>query len=147
MKKKVAAELYTLTDLDHWRKVTRDVNPPVRLGGFGDPAEHSLSPQIQNAALKHCKIDMQYARFQISPNGLHDALSLVRELNFIGVNLTIPHKIAAAGLVDELDESAKRVGAANTIKIDTEAYSHPPTGGHVEMRAKSEARTAQPPSP
>jgi shikimate dehydrogenase len=146
MKKKVAAELYTLTDLDHWREVTRDVNPPIRLGVFGDPAEHSLSPQMQNAALKHCQIEMQYARFQISPNGLHDALSLVRELNFIGVNLTIPHKIAAASLVDELDESAKRVGAANTIKIDTEACSHQPVAGHMEMRAKSGARAAHPPS-
>src|SRR6266481_9639701 len=112
MKKKraVSKEVYTLADLKDWH----DVHPPIRLGVFGDPAEHSLSPQMQNAALKHCKIEMQYARFQISPNGLHDALSLVRELNFIGVNLTIPHKIAAASLVDDLDESAKRVGAANT---------------------------------
>src|SRR3984893_10948728 len=157
MKAKQTSDLYTLTDLDHWREVTRDVNPPIRLGIFGDPAEHSLSPQMQNAALKHCQIEMQYARFQISPNGLHDALSLVRELNFIGVNLTIPHKIAAASLVDELDESAKRVGAANTIKIDTEACSHqlaagrvrPTCGtaaGHMGIRAKSEARAAHPPS-
>jgi shikimate dehydrogenase len=146
MNEQSITERYTLADLENWAKVARDVNPPIHLGVFGDPLAHSLSPQMQNAALKHCQIDMQYARFQISPNGLHDALSLVRELNFIGVNLTIPHKIAAAGLVDELDESAKRVGAANTIKIDTEACSQRPAAGHMEMEAKSEERVADPPS-
>src|ERR1700747_1396448 len=52
IKKKSAKEVYTLTDLQAWH----DLNPPVRLGVFGDPVEHSLSPQMQNAALKHFNI-------------------------------------------------------------------------------------------
>jgi len=91
MKKKRAKEVYTLADLRKWDSI----DPPVRLGVFGDPVAHSLSPQMQNAALKTCKIDMQYARFQISPDELQSALDLIRELNFVGVNLTTPHKIAA----------------------------------------------------
>ena len=116
MKKKraVAKEVYTLADLRNWH----DVDPPIRLGVFGDPVEHSLSPQIQNAALKHCKIDMQYARFHILPDELREAIDLIRKLEFVGVNLTIPHKIGALELVDTADENVKRIGAVNVIKVE-----------------------------
>jgi shikimate dehydrogenase len=120
MKKKStsAKQVYGLADLQDWSKATQDVDPPIRLGVFGDPVAHSLSPQMQNAALKHCKIDMQYVRFQISPGELREALKLIRDLKFVGVNLTVPHKIAALKLVDDLEESAKSIGAVNAIKID-----------------------------
>lgn len=116
MKKKrvVAKDVYTLADLRSWRD---DVDPPIRLGVFGDPVEHSLSPQMQNAALKHFKIDMQSARFHISPDELREALGLLRKLQFAGVNLTIPHKIAAPEFVDHIDDDAKQIGAVNVIKI------------------------------
>ena len=114
MKKKRAKEIYTLADLRRWE----NIDPPIRLGVFGDPVGHSLSPQMQNAALKSCKIDMQYARFQISPDELQSAFKLIRDLNFIGVNLTTPHKIAASKLMDEIDGNAKRIGAINTVKVD-----------------------------
>ena len=103
MKKKAAKEVYTLADLRRWE----NIDPPIRLGVFGDPVAHSLSPQMQNAALKACKIDMQYARFQISPDELQSALELIPELNFVGVNLTVPHKIAAAKFMDEVDDNAR----------------------------------------
>ena len=111
-KKKLAKDVYTLADLKDWR----DVDPPIRLGVFGDPVEHSLSPQIQNAALKHCKIEMQYARFHILPHELREAVQLIPKLEFIGVNLTIPHKIAAPGLLDSSDDDVKRIGTANVVK-------------------------------
>jgi shikimate dehydrogenase len=114
MKKKRAKEVYSLADLRKWDSI----DPPVRLAVFGDPVAHSLSPQMQNAALKTCKIDMQYARFQISPDELQSALDLIRELNFVGVNLTTPHKIAASKLMDEIDDNVRRIGAINTVKID-----------------------------
>jgi shikimate dehydrogenase len=118
MKKKSASAkaAYRLADLQDWSKATQDVDPPIRLGVFGDPVAHSFSPQMQNAALKHCKIDMQYVRFQISPDELREALNLIRDLKFVGVNLTVPHKIAALKLVDDLEESAKSIGAVNAVK-------------------------------
>ena len=106
MKKRAAKEIYTLADLRRWE----NIDPPIRLGVFGDP--------VQNAALKSCKIDMQYARFQICPDELQSALELIRELNFVGVNLTTPHKIAAAKLMDEIDDNGRRIGAINTVRID-----------------------------
>src|SRR5437016_5033890 len=116
MKKKasVPKEIYTLTDLKNWH----EIDPPIRVGVFGDPVEHSLSPQIQNAALKHCKIDMQYARFLISPNELREALELIRKLEFVGLNLTIPHKTAAPELLDSIDDHAKKIGAVNVVKLE-----------------------------
>lgn len=114
MKKKAANQIYTLADLQRWKAI----NPPIRLGVLGDPVAHSLSPQIQNAALEACKIDMQYGRFQISPADLGEALKLIRALDFVGGNLTVPHKIAACAFVHEIEENAKRVGAINIIKME-----------------------------
>src|SRR6266566_454215 len=117
MKKKQMTERYTLADLENWPQAARDVDPPIRLGVFGDPVAHSLSPQMQNAALKHCKIDMQDARFHIRANELRSALHFLRELDFIGINLAVPHKIAAFDQIDEADETATRAGAVNTIRL------------------------------
>jgi shikimate dehydrogenase len=110
---------YTLADLDKWSEIARDIDPPIRLGVFGDPVAHSLSPQLQNAALRACDISAQYARFHIRANELRSALQFLRKLNFVGINVTVPHKIAAFTHIDELHESAARCGAVNTIRIDT----------------------------
>jgi shikimate dehydrogenase len=116
MKKKrsVTKSVYTLADLKNWR----EIDPPIRLGVFGDPVEHSLSPQMQNAALKHAKIDMQYARFRILPDELSEALRMISKMEFVGTNLTIPHKIAAPELIDCVDDDAKQIGAVNVVKMD-----------------------------
>jgi shikimate dehydrogenase len=108
---------YTLADLEKWSEVTRDVNPPIRLGVFGDPVAHSLSPQMQNAALSTFEINMQYTRFHIRPNELRAALGLLRELDLVGINLTVPHKIAGLTQIDVADESASRCGAVNTVRL------------------------------
>ena len=108
---------YTLADLERWYEISRDVDPPIRLGVFGDPVAHSLSPQMQNAALRAFEIKMQYARFHIRPNELQSALRFLRELDFVGINLTVPHKIAGLTQVDLADESARRCGAVNTLRL------------------------------
>jgi shikimate dehydrogenase len=108
---------YTLADLERWSEITREINPPIRLGIFGDPVAHSLSPQMQNAALRAFDINMQYARFHIRPNELRSALNFVRELDFVGINLTVPHKITGLTQIDEADESASRCGSVNTVRL------------------------------
>ena len=116
---KSTTDRYTLADLENWSAISKDVDPPIRLGVFGDPVAHSLSPQMQNAALRECKIAMQYARFHIRPNELRSALILLRDLDFLGINLTVPHKVGAFHFVDELEENARATGAVNTIKIES----------------------------
>ncbi len=90
---------------------------PIRLGVLGDPIEHSLSPQMQNAALKSSGLKMRYARFRIAPNELKDALEASRRLELIGLNLTVPHKVTACSLMDELDGEARAIGAVNTVAV------------------------------
>jgi shikimate dehydrogenase len=135
MTKKSTTERYTLADLEKWQEATDDVDPPIRLGVFGDPVAHSLSPQMQNATLKECKIEMQYARFHIRANELRSALRFLRELDFIGVNLTVPHKIAAFAQIDEADESASRAGAVNTIRLRDKRLIASNTDGEGFLRA------------
>jgi shikimate dehydrogenase len=132
MKRKRTTERYTLADLENWQEATRDLNPPIRLGVFGDPVAHSLSPQMQSAALKHCKIDMQYARFHIRANELRPALHFLRKLDFVGVNLTVPHKIAA---FEQVDETATGVGAVNTIRLQDKKLIGSNTDGEGFLRA------------
>ncbi len=104
--------LYTFDDLAEWNGDT-----PLRLGVFGAPIAHSLSPQMQNAALIACDLPMRYERFHIRPDELSAAIHLARDLNFVGLNLTVPHKIAGLRCVDKLDRSALAAGALNTIVL------------------------------
>jgi len=117
MKTNPTTERYTLADLEKWAEIARNIDPPIRLGVFGDPVAHSLSPQMQNAALGESDIQMQYARFHIRANELRSALLFLSRLDFVGINLTVPHKIAAFTQIDEADESATRAGAVNTIRV------------------------------
>ena len=126
---------YTLADLEKWDDVARDIDPPIRLGVFGDPVAHSLSPDMQNAALCACEIDAQYARFHIRPNELRSALRFLRNLDFAGVNLTVPHKIAGFGQIDEADEFASRAGSVNTIRLRDRKLIGSNTDGEGFLRA------------
>jgi shikimate dehydrogenase len=135
MKDRQTTERYTLTDLEKWRKIAHDIDPPVRLGVFGDPVAHSLSPEMQNAALRACEIDAQYARFHIRANELRSALRFLRNLDFVGVNLTVPHKIAGFAQIDEADELASRAGSVNTIRVRDKKLIGSNTDGDGFLRA------------
>jgi shikimate dehydrogenase len=126
---------YTLGDLEKWLQIARDIDPPIRLGVLGDPVAHSLSPEMQNAALRACEIAAQYARFHIRPSELRSALRFFRNLDFAGVNLTVPHKIAGFGQIDEADESASRIGAVNTLCVRDKKLVGSNTDGEGFMRA------------
>jgi shikimate dehydrogenase len=128
-------ERYTLTDLERWSEIARDINPPIRLGVFGDPVAHSLSPQMQNAALGTRGIEAQYSRFHIRANELRSALLFLRRLDFVGINLTVPHKIAAFTQIDEADQSATRASAVNTIRVRDEKLIGSNTDGEGFLRA------------
>ena len=128
-------EFLTFGDLETWPSTGGQADPPIRLGVFGNPIAHSFSPAMHNAALTSCGLKMQSARFQIAPDELDRALRLLPALGFIGVNLTIPHKIPAVGLVDELDDFARKVGAINTVRVEGEKLVGSNTDGPGFSRA------------
>lgn len=82
-------------------------------GLIGYPLGHSLSAEMHNFAFKTLNIEAQYSRIELLPTELKQ-LPLYFE-NLSGVNVTIPYKENIITLLDELDESAQRVGAVNTI--------------------------------
>jgi shikimate dehydrogenase len=102
--------------IEHLRGSTPDPLPAdIRLAVLGDPVNHSLSPEMQNAGLTARAMPFRYARLWVKSGELDEVFSLLRQREFIGWNLTIPHKVAALGLVDMIDPTASRVGAINTV--------------------------------
>jgi len=84
-------------------------------GLFGDPVDHSLSPEIQAAAFGVVSRQSAYLPFVVSQESLPEAFKAARLLALKGFNLTLPHKEAAAKLVDELAGDAQAVGAVNVV--------------------------------
>lgn len=87
-------------------------------GLIGDPVEHTMSPAMHNAAFRNLGIDYLYVPFRVKKEELGKAIDGIRALNIRGMNVTIPHKVAAIYLVDELDPLAEKIGAVNTIVND-----------------------------
>lgn len=89
-------------------------------GLTGHPLGHSLSPRIHTAALAACNLAGDYTLFPVSPDdpaGLADLLARVRSGEIHGLNVTIPHKQNIIPLLDELTETARIIGAVNTIFV------------------------------
>ncbi len=85
------------------------------LGIFGDPIGHTLSPIIQNAAIKELGLKMVYVPFHVTPGNLKDAVASIKALGMPGVNITIPHKERVMEFLDATTDEARKIGAVNTI--------------------------------
>ncbi len=129
---------YTLEDLRRW-KPDRAGEKPVRLGVIGRPVAHSLSPRMQNAALEEAGLPARYAAFDLGEEELEEGLALFRKHEFIGLNVTVPHKVAVVPLLDEVAESARQIGAVNTIVFAGEkATGHNTDGSGFERAVRRE---------
>ena len=82
---------------------------------FGKPIKHSASPAMHNPAIAELGLKWKYIALEVAPEKLGNAIEKARMMGYIGLNLTVPHKILAMNLVDILDDSAKKWGAVNTI--------------------------------
>ncbi|WP_292466560.1 shikimate dehydrogenase [Methanolobus sp.] len=83
-------------------------------GVYGDPIAHSLSPNMHNAAFRELGMESTYQAFRVSSENLKDALLGAKAMGFGGVNLTVPLKQEALGIVDA-DPLAESIGAINTV--------------------------------
>lgn len=90
----------------------------IKAGVMGWPVVHSKSPRLHGYWLKHYNIDGSYTHLPVEPKDLAAALFQLNADGFAGVNLTVPHKEAALGLVDEVSPQAQRIGAINTIFVN-----------------------------
>ena len=85
------------------------------LGLLGGSLGHSLSPVIQRAALASAGLDGDYALVEVDAAGVAAAIEALRRGAWHGLNVTLPHKVLAASLVDRLEGAAEALGAVNTL--------------------------------
>jgi len=120
----------TPADLAHWSF------SGTALAVLGHPIGHSLSPAMHNAALAGMARDQEpfaawkYFRFDVLPEELPAALSLFHRHGFLGLNLTVPHKVIAFDHVAEIEPAARQIGAVNTLLRTEHGWRGFNTDGH-----------------
>jgi len=95
----------------------------INLALVGSPVSHSLSPFIHATFAARLSLPVFYTAFDVEPDNFADALKGAATLGFTGLNVTYPHKTAAAELAFKLDETAAKIGAVNTLKRTAQGFS------------------------
>lgn len=85
---------------------------------IGDPVGHSLSPAMHNASFAADGLDYVYVALNVKADQLPAAVRGAAALGLRGFNVTMPHKRAMVGLVDDLDGGAEISGAVNTVVVE-----------------------------
>lgn len=88
------------------------------LAVLGAPIAHSLSPIIQNAALRAAGLDYVYVVLPVRVDALPSAVRGLCDAGVAGFNVTIPFKTAIIPLMDDLSEDAQKIQAVNTVVIE-----------------------------
>ena len=91
----------------------------ARLAGvIGWPVAHSRSPRLHGYWLEQHGIDGAYVPLAVRPGAVEPVVRALAEAGFRGLNVTVPHKEAALDICDTVDETARRVGAVNTLVFE-----------------------------
>ena len=85
---------------------------------IGNPVNHSLSPIMQNAALKHLGLDLVYLAFPCKDEDFNATINSLKKINCKGLNITIPFKEKVFNLCSEVSPIAKKIKAINTLKLN-----------------------------
>ena len=88
-----------------------------KLAVIGYPVKHSLSPLIHNYWIDKYGFDAEYGLLETKPEDLEATLRNLKKNSYVGCNLTVPHKILAMDIVDVITDTAKIIGAVNTISL------------------------------
>ena len=93
------------------------MNDQKLVGLIGWPLGHSFSPAMHNAAFQALELEWLYLPLPVRPGEVGAALKGLAALNFSGCNVTVPHKETVIKHLDQIDDTAKALGAVNTISI------------------------------
>lgn len=108
---------------------------------LGHPVRHSASPAMQNAGIAALAKDWRYLAYDVHPDELRQAIDGAKAMKFIGLNLTVPHKLLAVEMVDAIDPRAKKWGAVNTVVFETNVSGKWAPLGTVEGFEAGEVRS------
>ena len=100
-----------LMNLYHYKSIGRDTDI---YGVVANPVAHSMSPAILNAAFYAAGVDAVYVPFKVECDVV-EFVNAFREIGVLGFSVTLPHKQAIVGAMDEVDALAEKVGALNTV--------------------------------
>ena len=106
---------------------------------LGHPIGHTLSPVMHNASIQSLGLDAIYLAFDVAPENLMNVLPGMRAMGFGGCNLTIPLKEVAFRGLEHLDESARLLGAVNTVEFKDGRMIGHNTDGYGFLKAMEEA--------
>jgi shikimate dehydrogenase len=84
-------------------------------GVIGSPISHSKSPRLHRHWLAKYGIAGDYVPLHVEKDDLRDVLRVLPKMGFVGANVTIPHKVAALEIADQVSDRASLIGAANTL--------------------------------
>jgi shikimate dehydrogenase len=91
-----------------------------RAGVIGNPISHSLSPRLHGHWLQQYGISGSYDAIHVTDDALQDTLRRLPEQGYVGVNVTLPHKVAVLELADQWTDRATLIGAANTLTFKSD---------------------------
>ena len=100
------------------------------VGLIGNPVEHSRSPKMQNAAFAALGLDHVYELWHTEDDEVAARVASIRDADIAGANVTVPHKQAVMPHLDEISETARRIGAVNTIIPDGDRLIGDNTDAH-----------------
>jgi shikimate dehydrogenase len=114
--------------LPYNERVSNDANDSINASTrycavFGHPVGHSASPAMQNAGLRALGLNWRYLAFDVHPDHLRPAIEGAGRMGFIGLNLTVPHKLLALDMLDIVDDQARAWGSVNTIVFEAKDSS------------------------
>ena len=107
--------------------MTFDSNPLPRIplaGVFGSPIAHSRSPALHGHWLRTLGIPGFYVPMEVATENLADVLRALPKAGFVGVNVTVPHKVAVLEIADLVTDRATLIGAANTLIFRKDGKIH-----------------------
>ncbi|MDO8490521.1 MAG: shikimate dehydrogenase [Dehalococcoidia bacterium] len=84
-------------------------------GIMGYPLKHSISPIFQQAAFDHLGLDVRYCAWELPPGEVAGMVQRLRQPEYLGANVTVPYKETLISMVDALADSARLIGAVNTV--------------------------------
>jgi shikimate dehydrogenase len=113
----------TYNDLMSTKKTHLQSDQYLHVGLIGDPVSHSFSPRFQQAALDALELPVRYELWPTPSTQLLPRVRSLCEQDYLGANVTIPHKQAVLPLLDKVDPLASRIGAVNTI-VHRDDYLH-----------------------
>ncbi len=104
------------------------------VGVLGQPVSENPTGVMQEAAFAACGLNWRYLTIEVGPAQLAEAIRGVRAFGMRGINLTIPHKVAVIAHLDGVGESAKLIGAVNTVRRDGDKLIGENTDGQGFLR-------------